>query len=64
MEEEKRKAGEKRLSAINKHEPEKVALEYHSYYRGKIEIGLKAPVRSYDDFAYGTRPVWRSRAGK
>lgn len=56
MEEEKRKAGKKHLSAINKHEPEKVALEYHSYYRGKIEIGLKAPVRSYDDFAIWYTP--------
>ncbi|MCD6456682.1 MAG: NADP-dependent malic enzyme, partial [Methanophagales archaeon] len=56
MEEEKLKAGEKHLSAINKHEPEKVASEYHSYYRGKIEIGLKAPVRSYDDFAIWYTP--------
>ena len=56
MEEEKRKTGKKHLRTINKHEPEKVALEYHSYYRGKIEIGLKAPVRSYDDFAIWYTP--------
>nr|QNO50969.1 NAD-dependent malic enzyme [Methanosarcinales archaeon ANME-1 ERB6] len=56
MEEEKLKAGKKHLRTINKHEPEKVALEYHSYYRGKIEIGLKAPVRSYDDFAIWYTP--------
>jgi hypothetical protein len=27
---------------------EELALEYHSYYNGKIDIGLKAPVRSYE----------------
>jgi len=32
------------------------ALEYHARYRGKIEIGLKAPVRSYSDFAIWYTP--------
>lgn len=32
------------------------ALEYHARYRGKIEIGLKAPVRSYNDFAIWYTP--------
>ena len=32
------------------------ALEYHACYRGKIEIGLKAPVRSYNDFAIWYTP--------
>ena len=45
---EKKKAVEKK--------PEELALEYHSYYGGKIEIGLKAPVRSYNDFAIWYTP--------
>jgi len=32
------------------------ALEYHARYRGKIEIGLKAPVRGYNDFAIWYTP--------
>jgi len=53
----KKKAVEKKhLTAVNKTEPEELALEYHSYYKGKIEIGLKAPVRSYDDFAIWYTP--------
>lgn len=44
------------MKAVNKPEPEELALEYHSYYKGKIEIGLKAPVRSYDDFAIWYTP--------
>lgn len=35
---------------------EELALEYHSRYQGKIEIGLKAPVKSYDDFAIWYTP--------
>ncbi len=31
-------------------------MEYHSRYRGKIGIALKAPVRSYDDFAIWYTP--------
>ncbi|MGB2728960.1 MAG: NADP-dependent malic enzyme [Halobacteriota archaeon] len=47
---------EEKMKAVNKPEPEELALEYHSYYKGKIEIGLKAPVRSYDDFAIWYTP--------
>jgi malate dehydrogenase (oxaloacetate-decarboxylating) len=44
----------KSLEAVNK--PEKLALEYHSRYNGKIEIGLKVPIRSYDEFAIWYTP--------
>jgi len=44
------------LVAPNKSEPEELALERHAQYRGKIEIGLKAPVQSYDDFAVWYTP--------
>ena len=37
-------------------EPKKYALKYHPYYRGKIEIALKAPVRTYEDFAVWYTP--------
>ena len=43
-----------RLKAANK--PEELALEYHARYKGKIEIGLKVPIRSYDDFAIWYTP--------
>jgi len=43
-----------RLMAANK--PEELALVYHARYQGKIEVGLKAPVRSYDDFAIWYTP--------
>jgi len=43
-----------RLIAANK--PEDIALEYHARYQGKIEVGLKAPVRSNDDFAIWYTP--------
>jgi malate dehydrogenase (oxaloacetate-decarboxylating) len=33
-----------------------LALAYHSRYTGKIEVGLKAPVSSYDDFALWYTP--------
>ena len=46
---------EEKIKAVEK-KPEELALEYHSYYGGKIEIGLKAPVRSYDDFAIWYTP--------
>ncbi|MHC1611523.1 MAG: NAD(P)-dependent malic enzyme, partial [Candidatus Methanospirareceae archaeon] len=53
--EEKDKIEERdQLEAANK--PEELALEYHSRYQGKIEIGLKAPVRSYDDLAIWYTP--------
>ncbi|MCW7070139.1 MAG: NADP-dependent malic enzyme [Methanophagales archaeon] len=37
-------------------DPDADALEYHARYRGKIEIGLKALVRSYNDFAIWYTP--------
>lgn len=37
-------------------EPKEYALRYHPFYRGKIEVGLKAPVRTYDDFAIWYTP--------
>ncbi|NMX22161.1 malate dehydrogenase [ANME-1 cluster archaeon GoMg4] len=53
--EEKDKTEEKEyLKAANK--SAELALEYHSRYQGKIDIGLKAPVRSYDDFAIWYTP--------
>ena len=30
--------------------PKKLALQYHPFYKGKIEVGLKAPVRDFHDF--------------
>jgi malate dehydrogenase (oxaloacetate-decarboxylating) len=50
-EEEARPSGEVK---VNK--PEELALEYHSRYNGKIEIGLKAPIRTYDEFAIWYTP--------
>ena len=41
---------------MNDPDPDADALEYHARYRGKIEIGLKAPVRSYNDFAIWYTP--------
>lgn len=37
-------------------EPEKDAMRYHPFYRGKIGVELKAPVRTYDDFAIWYTP--------
>ncbi len=31
--------------------PAQLALKYHPFYRGKIEIVPKCPIRSFDDFA-------------
>src|SRR2546426_12825888 len=31
--------------------PARLAMKYHPYYHGKIEISSKVPVKSYDDFA-------------
>lgn len=31
-------------------------MKYHPYYHGKIEIGIKVPVNSYDDFAIWYTP--------
>ncbi len=44
----------KSLKAANK--ANELALEYHSRYNGKIEIGLKVPVRGYGDFAIWYTP--------
>jgi len=60
---------EEKMKTVNKPEPEERTLKYHSCYKGKIEIGLKAPVRSYDDFAIWYTPgvaepsrrIWDSR---
>lgn len=30
--------------------PKKFALKYHPFYNGKVEVGLKAPVRNFHDF--------------
>ena len=37
-------------------EPKAYAMKYHPFYRGKIETALKAPVRSFDDFAIWYTP--------
>ena len=36
--------------------PAKLAMKYHPYYHGKIEISAKVPVNSYDDFAIWYTP--------
>lgn len=36
--------------------PAKLAMKYHPYYHGKIEIAAKVPVSSYDDFAIWYTP--------
>lgn len=54
MEEKDKKEEKGYLRAANK--SAELALEYHSRYQGKIDIGLKAPVRSYDDFAIWYTP--------
>src|SRR2546427_9681008 len=36
--------------------PARLALTYHPYYHGKIEIRSKVPVSSYDDFAIWYTP--------
>lgn len=33
-----------------------LAIKYHSFYKGKIQMTLKAPIRSYDDFAIWYTP--------
>ncbi|HEV8595093.1 MAG TPA: NADP-dependent malic enzyme [Thermoplasmata archaeon] len=37
-------------------EPGVQAMKLHPFYQGKIEIGLKTPVRSFDDFAIWYTP--------
>ncbi|MEE9600920.1 MAG: NADP-dependent malic enzyme, partial [Thermoplasmata archaeon] len=34
----------------------KDAMRYHPFYRGKVEVNLKVPVRSFDDFAIWYTP--------
>lgn len=36
--------------------PAQLAMKYHPFYKGKIQVTLKAPVRSYDDFAIWYTP--------
>jgi malate dehydrogenase (oxaloacetate-decarboxylating) len=36
--------------------PAQLALKYHPFYRGKIEIVSKCPIRSFDDFAIWYTP--------
>src|SRR3989442_834663 len=36
--------------------PARLAMRYHPYYHGKIEISSKVPVNSYDDFAIWYTP--------
>jgi len=36
--------------------PAQLALKYHPYYRGKIEVVSKVPVRTFDDFAIWYTP--------
>jgi len=54
MKKVKKEGEEKHSAAVNN--PEELALDYHSYYKGKIEIGLKVPIQSYDDFAIWYTP--------
>lgn len=37
-------------------EPKMFAMKYHPFYRGKIGVELKAPVRSFEDFAIWYTP--------
>ncbi len=38
------------------YKPAKDAMRYHPFYRGKVEVNLKVPVRSFDDFAIWYTP--------
>ena len=38
------------------YEPKMFAMKYHPFYRGKIEVELKAPVRTFEDFAIWYTP--------
>lgn len=37
-------------------EPKMFAMKYHPFYRGKIGVEIKAPVRTYEDFAIWYTP--------
>jgi malate dehydrogenase (oxaloacetate-decarboxylating) len=54
MKDAKKKEGETPSATVNG--PEELALDYHARYKGKIEIGLKVPIQSYDDFAIWYTP--------
>lgn len=36
--------------------PAQYAMKYHPFYKGKVQVTLKAPVRTYDDFAIWYTP--------
>jgi malate dehydrogenase (oxaloacetate-decarboxylating) len=36
--------------------PKELAMKYHPFYRGKIEVGIKTPVTSFQDFAVWYTP--------
>lgn len=38
------------------YQPSRDAMRYHPFYHGKVEINLKVPVRSFDDFAIWYTP--------
>ncbi|MGA1873767.1 MAG: NAD(P)-dependent malic enzyme [Thermoplasmatota archaeon] len=38
------------------HRPGKIAMKLHPYYRGKVEVSLKAPVRRFSDFSIWYTP--------
>ena len=45
---------DERLQKANR--PGKIALELHPFYKGKVEVSLKAPVRAFSDFAIWYTP--------
>jgi len=49
------KITEEELLAKTK-EPEMLAMKYHPFYRGKVGISIKAPVRTYEDFSIWYTP--------
>jgi malate dehydrogenase (oxaloacetate-decarboxylating) len=49
------KISEKELLAKAR-KPSQDAMKLHPFYKGKIEVALKAPVRSYEDFAVWYTP--------
>ncbi len=54
MSEEEKMSKEELLAKAE--EPAEDALKMHPFYRGKLEVALKAPVRDYDDFAIWYTP--------
>ena len=44
------------------YEPARLAMKYHPFYEGKIEVTAKCPVKSFQDFATGTLPASPSHA--